>query len=389
MSHKGENVMVSNMKLENMLCMRGGNDQTSYANNSQAQAQHAKSMLHLLKEALERVQLGPPSMPFVVVDLGCSCGSNTIYIVDVIVNHMAKRYESLGYEPPEFSVFFSDLPSNDFNTLFQLLPNYYAYDGQDGGTMEDCLAADKHRSYFAAGVPGTFYRRLFPARSIDVFHSAFSLHWLSQVPESVLDKRSRVYNKGKIFIHGANKGIANAYKKQFQTDLAGFLRARSVELKGGGSMFLVCLGRTSVDPTDQGGAGLLFGTHFQDAWNDLVQEGLITSDKRDNFNIPVYAPSLQDFKEVVEANGSFAINKLEVFRGGSPLVVSHPEDETEIGQAFANSCRSVCGVLVDAHIGNRLSAELFQKAQSRATSHAKELLKQLQFYHIVASLSML
>ncbi|CAO2835860.1 unnamed protein product [Amaranthus hypochondriacus] len=389
MSHKGENVMVSNMKLENMLCMRGGNDQTSYANNSQAQAQHAKSMLHLLKEALDRVQLGPPSMPFVVVDLGCSCGSNTIYIVDVIVNHMAKRYESLGFEPPEFSAFFSDLPSNDFNTLFQLLPNYYTYDGQDGGTMEDCLAADKHRSYFAAGVPGTFYRRLFPARSIDVFHSAFSLHWLSQVPESVLDKRSRVYNKGKIFIHGANKGIANAYKKQFQTDLAGFLRARAVEMKGGGSMFLVCLGRTSVDPTDQGGAGLLFGTHFQDAWNDLVQEGLITSEKRDNFNIPVYAPSLHDFKEVVEANGSFAINKLEVFRGGSPLVVSHPEDETEIGQAFANSCRSVCGVLVDAHIGNRLSAELFQRAQSRATSHAKELLKQLQFYHIVASLSML
>ena len=37
-------------------------------------------------------------------------------------------------------------------------------------------------------------------------------------------------------------------------------------------MFLVCLGRTSVDPTDQGGAGLLFGTHFQDAWDDLVSE---------------------------------------------------------------------------------------------------------------------
>lgn len=37
MSHKGENVMVSNMKLEKMLCMKGGKDQTSYANNSQAQ----------------------------------------------------------------------------------------------------------------------------------------------------------------------------------------------------------------------------------------------------------------------------------------------------------------------------------------------------------------
>lgn len=103
----------------------------------------------------------------------------------------------------------------------------------------------------------------------------------------------------------------------------------------------------------------------------------------------MYASSLQDFKEVVENDGSFVINKLEVFRGGSPLVVSRPDDEAEIGCAFANSCRSVCGVLVDAHIGDRLSVELFQRVESRATRHAKELIEQLQFFHIVASLSLL
>ena len=92
----------------------------------------------------------------------------------------------------------------------------------------------------------------------------------------MLDKRSGAHNKGRVFIHGANESTTNAYKKQFQADLAGFLRARSVEMKSGGSMFLVCLGRTSMDPTDQGGAGLLFGTHFQDAWDDLVQEVNIT-----------------------------------------------------------------------------------------------------------------
>lgn len=92
------------------------------------------------------------------------------------------------------------------------------------------------------------------------------------MPEIVLDKRSPAYNKGKIYIHGANESTANAYRKQFQTDLAYFLGCRSKEMKRGGSMFLACLGRTSVDPTDQGGAGLLFGTHFQDAWDDLVQE---------------------------------------------------------------------------------------------------------------------
>jgi len=92
------------------------------------------------------------------------------------------------------------------------------------------------------------------------------------VPDVVLDKQNVAYNKGRIYIHGANESTTKAYKKQFQSDLADFLCARSKEMKMGGSMFLVCLGRTSMDPTDQGGAGLLFGTHFQDAWDDLVQE---------------------------------------------------------------------------------------------------------------------
>ncbi|RDX98835.1 Indole-3-acetate O-methyltransferase 1 [Mucuna pruriens] len=386
----GDNVVVSTMELERLLSMKGGKGEASYANNSQAQAIHARSMLHLLRESVDRVELVEAGeVPFVVVDLGCSCGNNTINVVDVIIKHVMKRYEALGWEAPEFSAFFSDLPSNDFNTLFQLLPPL----ANHALSMEECLAADTHRSYFAAGVPGSFYRRLFPARSVHFFHSAFSLHWLSQfgwrvqVPECVVDKRSSAYNKGRVFIHGADENTANAYKKQFQTDLAGFLKARSVEMKREGSMFLVFLARTSVDPTDQGGAGLLFGTHFQDAWDDLVQEGLISQDKRDSFNIPVYAASLQDFKEVVEANGSFAIDKLEVFKGGSPLVVNQPDDAREVGRALANSCRTVCGVLVDAHIGDKLSEELFLRVERRATSHAKELLEQLQFFHIVASLS--
>ncbi|KAL3821081.1 hypothetical protein ACJIZ3_006986 [Penstemon smallii] len=378
----GDDVVVSNRKLERMFSMKGGKGEASYANNSQAQARHALSMLHLLKETLDGVRLSSPEFPFTVADLGCSSGSNTIYMVDVIIKHMSKRYEAEGFETPEFSAFFSDLPSNDFNTLFQLLPSY------GGDSMEECLASDSHRSYFAAGVPGSFYKRLFPAKSIDVFYSAFSLHWLSQVPDVVLDKKSTAYNEGRIFIHGANEITANTYKKQFQADLGGFLRSRSKEIRSGGSMFLVCLGRTGTDPADQGGAGLLFGTHFQDAWDDLVQEGLIASEKRDSFNIPVYAPSLEDFKEVVEADGSFVVNKLEVVSGGSPLVVSHPDDAAEIGRALANSCRSVSGVLVDAHIGDQLSDELFSRVASRATSQAKELLEQLQFSHIVASLSL-
>ncbi|XP_058070788.1 indole-3-acetate O-methyltransferase 1 [Magnolia sinica] len=380
---QGDNVVVPQMKLERLLSMKGGKGETSYANNSQAQARHARSMLHLLEGTLDAMSLPPPTDTFAVADLGCSCGGNTLFIIDVIIKHLIKRFDASGCAPPEFQAFFSDLPSNDFNTLFQLLSPLTIK-----GSLEECLAADGARSYYAAGVPGSFYRRLFPAHSINVFHSAFSLHWLSQVPESVMDSKSPAYNKERVFIHGASVYTAQAYKQQYQKDLAVFLRSRSHELKTGGSMFLVCLGRTSVDPTDQGGAGLLFGTHFEDAWNDLVEEGLVDGQKRDHFNIPVYAASLQDFKEVVESDGSFSINKLEIFRGGSPLVLNRPDDAAEVGRALANSCRAVCGVLVDAHLGDQLSNELFDRLERRATIHARELVEHLQFFHIVASLSL-
>lgn len=102
----------------------------------------------------------------------------------------------------------------------------------------------------------------------------------------------------------------------------------------------------------------------------------------------MFAPSLEEFKEVVEADGSFHINKLQIFKGGSPLVLSCPDDAIEVGQALANSCRSVTGVLVDAHIGKELSHQLFSRVARRGANHAKELFERLQFFHIVASLSL-
>ncbi|KAH6764403.1 IAA carboxylmethyltransferase 1 [Perilla frutescens var. hirtella] len=378
----GGNSIVTNINLERVLSMKGGKGEDSYHNNSQAQGHHARSTLPLLIEALNGVRLSSADAAFVVADLGCASGRNTIDTVEVIIKHMAERYKAAAQEPPEFSAFFCDLPSNDFNTLFQLLP-FYA-----GETMEECLASNGCRSYFTAGVPGSFHRRLFPVKYVDFFYSAFSLHWISQVPEEVVDKTSTAYNEGRIFIHGAKEKTVNAYKKQFQSDLGGFLRSRSKELKTGGSMFVVFLGRTSSDPTDQGGAGLLFGTHYQDAWNDLVQEGIITSEKRDKFNIPVYAASVEELKEVVECDGSFTINKLQLIKGGSPLVVNHHHDAAEIGRALATTCRTVTGNLVDQHIGHELSHELFSRVATRAMAQAKDLLHHLQFYHILASLSL-
>lgn len=88
-------------------------------------------------------------------------------------------------------------------------------------SMEEYLAAKGHKSYLAVVVSGSFCRRLFPCRSITLFHSAFSLHGLSQTSDCVVDKQSTMYNEWRVIIQGTNEGTASAYKKQFRSGISG------------------------------------------------------------------------------------------------------------------------------------------------------------------------
>ncbi|CAL5014309.1 unnamed protein product [Urochloa decumbens] len=377
------NAAVQQPATKNVLCMEGGQGDASYVNNSQAQLRTFQKMVHVLKETLDKLQHaghGRPKKRLTAADLGCSCGQNTLLVADLIVQHMADLYAAGSHPPPEFCFFFNDLPSNDFNTLFHLL-------------LDSAAAAATTRNgsrprYFAAGVPGSFYNRLFPESSVNVFTSTFSLHWLSQVPTEVADERSIAYNKGKVFVHGASEATGAAYKRQFQSDLSRFLRCRAAELKRGGAMFLVCLGRpSSTPPTDQGTVRFLFGAMFQDSWGDLVGEGLMDGENMDSFNVPVFAPSLEEFREVVDADGSFRINRLELVLG-SPPAVDRPDDAGAVGRTVANNEWSLLGALVEAHIGKALGDQLFGRLRRRAEERAQELMEEMRFPHVVCSLSL-
>ena len=67
----------------------------------------------------------------------------------------------------DFVCHFADLPSNDFNTLFKQLA------GEGGGERE--------RTWFAEGVPGSQYSRMFPHSSLHVAMTTLTLHYLSEV----------------------------------------------------------------------------------------------------------------------------------------------------------------------------------------------------------------
>ncbi|CAL5029440.1 unnamed protein product [Urochloa decumbens] len=347
--------------VKNVFCMEGGQGETSYINNSQVQSRNLEMAVDILKETLDTIRLPRrPEKLLTAADLGCSCGQNTLFVADTIVQHMTDMYTSHGHAPPEFFFYFSDLPSNDFNILFHLLPDH------DSSTAAGDGGRRRRRSYFAGGVPGSFHGRLFPARSIDAFTSTFSVHWLSQVPREVMDRGSPAYNRGKVFVHGAP--------------------AATGALKPGGAVFLLFLGQPAgADPTDQGPVRLLYGTMFEDAWADLVREGLIEKEKMDSFNVPLYAPTLDEVREAV--GGAFRINRLEMVTGSAP-VVDRPGDASAVGRTVANNVRSFVGALVDAHVGKAMADELFGRLQRRAEGRAREVMAEMRLPHVVCSLSL-
>ncbi|KAI4297083.1 hypothetical protein L6164_036991 [Bauhinia variegata] len=172
------------MATKQVLHMNGGMGETSYANNSTFQRNVMKGEA-FLEESLTRI-CSSNILPncFKVADLGCSSGPNALAAASDIINVID---HAVSYNPTSFQIFLNDLPGNDFNTIFKLLPEFYQK-----------LHKEKEERFgpcFIVGMPGTFHGRLFPSNSMDFFHSSYGLHWLSQnkTEESKLDSSDMPY----------------------------------------------------------------------------------------------------------------------------------------------------------------------------------------------------
>lgn len=129
----------------------------------------------VLEEAILSMKITVECKKFGIADLGCSSGPNALFAAENIIKSLKARYVSAGITVPQCQVFFNDLPASDFNSLFRILPSFSVNTDHQN---EEGVAG---RSYFAAGVPGSFYGRLFPDKALHFVHSSFGLHWLSQV----------------------------------------------------------------------------------------------------------------------------------------------------------------------------------------------------------------
>lgn len=103
-----------------------------------------------------------------VADLGCSSGQNTFLAMSEIVNTINVLCQKWNQSRPEIDCCLNDLPTNDFNTTFKFITFFNKKLTSNG-------------SCFVSGVPGSFYSRLFPRKSLHFIYSIYSIHFLSKV----------------------------------------------------------------------------------------------------------------------------------------------------------------------------------------------------------------
>ncbi|KAJ6805822.1 salicylate carboxymethyltransferase-like [Iris pallida] len=322
--------------------MAQGLGETSYAHNSRLQKEVIESVMDMtLSSAMEACA---DVETVSIADLGCSSGRNTLSVVENVIRTVCERRRETTRQLPEFMVFLNDLPSNDFNALFSLVPEFVQKvkaEHDDGGEILVSVA----------GVPGSFYGRLFPSSSLHFITSFTSLHWLSQVPAGLLNKGESI-NKGNIYMSPASPpSVATRYVKQFQEDFSQFLRSRSQELVVGGRIVFSMLGRRNHDSHEKINECPFFET-LGKSLSILISQKMVAEEKVDSFNLPYYAPSTQELEDQVYREGSFTIDSMKQDY--------HDWTIKYTPKMLSNFCIAATKSLICHHFGEEIIEPLFE-----------------------------
>ncbi|CAI0443373.1 unnamed protein product [Linum tenue] len=283
--------------MANVLHMNGSLEETSYAMNSLLQRKGILRTLPITKKTVAELMCNSrfPEGRLAMADLGCASGPNTLLLVSEMIKVVHKLYGELGQDCPELQIFLNDLPGNDFNHVFTSIQGF-----------KENMKKEMGAQAFIAGVPGSFYDRLFPTHSLHFIHSSYSLQWRSQVPQGLEE------NKGNIYLASSSPPcVLEAYYRQFQVDISSFLKFRAQELVTGGRMVLTLPGRRGEGSSEK--ECCYIWELMSIALKQMTSEGLIDQQKLDSFNLPMYMPSAMEVEVEVQKQGSFAIEHLELW----------------------------------------------------------------------------
>ncbi len=237
-----------------------------YNLHSSPQHDAASVALALLSRAAETAPAPGGGASLVIADYGAAQGGNSLLPMRRAIRAIRGR---LAEEAP-ISVVHTDIPGDDFSTLFTLLET----------SPESYLRDAANVFPFAAG--RSFYRRIFPIGSVSLGWSAIAVHWLSAAPAAI---------EGHIWSPRADSATLAAFARQSARDWRDFLTHRAAEMREGAR--LVVIGGAADESGDSGADGLMDMANA--ALQALVAEGALSAHEYRQMVIPTYNRTPAEF----------------------------------------------------------------------------------------------
>lgn len=109
--------------------------------------------------------------------------------------------------------------------------------------------------------------------------------------------------------------------------------------------------------------------------NNYCIQGFIEEEKIDNFNAPYYAPCPEELKFEIQKEGSFMVDRLEVFEiewdGGEQSESSFDStiETLSRGERVAKTIRAVVESMLESHFGREIMDELFKRYSQIVDHH--------------------
>jgi hypothetical protein len=248
----------------------------AYNRHAKLQASGIALALPLLEKAVQDLQPGCENDPLVIADYGSSQGKNSLAPIRLAIEKLRLR---VGPHRPIF-VFHVDQPSNDFNTLFEVLhadPGRYTLD---------------EPNVFPCAIGKSFYQQVLPPDSVHLGWCSYAAVWLSCIPAHVIGHFLPLRSTGP---------ERDAFEHQAAKDWEAFLTFRASELHPGGRLVVVLPAFNDDGVT--GFEDLM--DHANAVLEEMVDEGAIRTEERERMVLGAYPRRRCELLAPFQAGGQF------------------------------------------------------------------------------------
>jgi hypothetical protein len=247
-------------------------------------------------------------------------------------------------------VIHTDLPSNDFASLFRALhedPNSYM-----AGTS----------AVFPSAIGRSYFEPILAPRRVLLGWNSWTLQWLSRMPVEAPDQMFAWMS--------SSDEVRAAVKSQQAIDWMRFLEARSTEMRQGAKLFTAFPGRTAEGTGWEWLCGELWAAVLE-----MNRAGLLSDEELLRINVPVEPRTLDEINSPFVETGSFGgleIEHAEIVKVPDPCWADFQEtgDAMLLSKRHADTTRAWAGPTIKGQISpdrnvDTVQDDLFSRFASR------------------------